>query len=620
MERAERLRELARDINRIWFYDSDDKGVVAESVGPDDTKVRLSWDEYDEFVRVYVGRILENLTHAPNMALSDPSPLTELAGKVRQVRAPNTCVGGVIDEVMGIPGPWDPAKFPAPSPIGPDAQFICFTTPIRIPTAHVLHLAAYGDELAEYLRQTEPEITWALCRGFIRYQDGIHGVYSFHPEGRMTKIVILSEHLGGRWRTSTGALAIGFLEWMSRHLSYHTNERKMTGADSIPMVLMELDADDIDQHTVSYAEWLAEQQPAMDPFVQEWLRRRDLGQLKAPPQPPVDRHTAAVNLYLETTKILIEISQKKDVDDFYRQAAARIRLATIYEVDASLFRQLLTKSKPLVDSLMERHSGTPEQRLYEAAKGAAPIPETRPFDDMFVALSRPVRLDQYPEVTRRIFTQIRGRPTQQVWCEAVFVTRDFPLLIFQAEPPHRELLSLWTDHWEGGDTLLPWALPWLLRLLYEHDARVISQQTGRVRYQTRAKKLRVPVRTPPPYYAVTLRAHHLSPVTGGGGPRNTEIEWRHRWHVQAHERAYISRGPLPLALTDREALLRNGYQVFEGPVDERCREALERRGKSPKRYDEWLAIRYVQVSEAIKPDRPDLPLVPSTRRVRNLSV
>ncbi len=63
-------------------------------------------------------------------------------------------------------------------------------------------------------------------------------------------------------------------------------------------------------------------------------------------------------------------------------------------------------------------------------------------------------------------------------------------------------------------------------------------------------------------------------------------------------------------------MVKRGYTVFEREVDQRCATALRKRRKPMKRDDEWLAVRYIRIDEDVRPHRPDLPIVYSTRKPR----
>jgi hypothetical protein len=333
------------------------------------------------------------------------------------------------------------------------------------------------------------------------------------------------------------------------------------------------------------------------------------------------RHADAVNLYLKTTLSLVEVMHRvrrnKREYEQYKTAVMAIRAATVFEVETDTMQHLLDRVAPVVGDLLARYPGDRYQRLHAAAEDAAPLPTDRPFRSMFLAFSRPLEFRHYRDETAKMWAEVTDGQLREMWTAGILISPQFLVLtVTHSRGTQFGTITLETDKWDLGPSLLPWALPWLVRLIEEQSTRVQPRKTSRLKFQAQAKKHKVTARTPPPYYAVSILPQHVSKgneglVRGGG----TRAAWRFRWHVEGHERLYVRRGPLPLDPRVNGRLERRGYQVFEAGVDRRCAEALARRAKPPAQPDEWVAVKYVRIAEDIRPHRHDLPVVPSTRRV-----
>lgn len=176
--------------------------------------------------------------------------------------------------------------------------------------------------------------------------------------------------------------------------------------------------------------------------------------------------------------------------------------------------------------------------------------------------------------------------------------------------------------WVPNLSLAAWTIPWLLDLLSDDANRVIQDgfaaPSGRVKRT--AKQLSMDRPTPRPFYTVHVNHNFDRQRRGKGVPRSIRAEFKHRWPVDAHTRMYVQRGMLPLVAADRAKLLKRRYTICEGRVDERCAAGLALRRHPPQKPGEWMAYRFVRVKEHLSPNRDDLPIIPSVKRVKRVQI
>lgn len=116
---------------------------------------------------------------------------------------------------------------------------------------------------------------------------------------------------------------------------------------------------------------------------------------------------------------------------------------------------------------------------------------------------------------------------------------------------------------------------------------------------------------PHPYYQVRTPAFTID--NAGVAPASqSRASPSYRFDSRAHQRLLCYRGPAPISERDRASLERRGYKVFGEALVEEWADAMARRGHDPQKAGEWIAVRLVNVREAIKGDAR-LPYVPSTR-------
>lgn len=166
--------------------------------------------------------------------------------------------------------------------------------------------------------------------------------------------------------------------------------------------------------------------------------------------------------------------------------------------------------------------------------------------------------------------------------------------------------------WDVGISLAPWTVNTMIELLNSH--RVIVEEHKAPIGPRRGKRSgrRRPV--PPPYYTIRMRDQHIDQKASDPSTSDKARSLTYRYDRESHERCYIQRGPLPIDAATRATLEKRGYRVTTGQLSADDAERLFRRRKRqpPKRVDEWVAIKAVQIPPAVCGDK-SLPYVPGVR-------
>lgn len=117
---------------------------------------------------------------------------------------------------------------------------------------------------------------------------------------------------------------------------------------------------------------------------------------------------------------------------------------------------------------------------------------------------------------------------------------------------------------------------------------------------------------PPPFYVVKISDEAIGAYAGRGASEGAKIEWRHRWDVRGHHRAYVKRGPKPLERPQRDKLRSLGYKVYEGGLDAAAFDVITSRRLQAPEPGEWVAIKTAWVKAHVKGPK-DKPHVRSIR-------
>jgi hypothetical protein len=336
---------------------------------------------------------------------------------------------------------------------------------------------------------------------------------------------------------------------------------------------------------------------------------------------PRDRQNAVIDMFFVVQDNITKLARTKG-NDATRSLAAYMRAARIFDMPPTLLHRM-TKSVMTFMGARPGEEDALEPLIRERSAKMPAVTQDRPFNVMYLGFGAGVSLqdDAVEDIRREI---LENRPVKDaqliayviggpnVWMITYSLVGDEPVLSF---------MSVYDGKWNMPLTLSAWLVPWLIQLINQQTAdTVVERQQGvafRHRIRRAANKMKVRAGVPPPYYTVEVKPHVTKQYGGQQQVQGHEMEWRHRWDVRGHERAYIQRGPLPIDTNDRERLVARGYQVFEQAVDDRCGVALETRGKPPKVAGEWLAVKYRWINEDVRPhDRPDLPYQPSVHRLK----
>jgi len=179
-------------------------------------------------------------------------------------------------------------------------------------------------------------------------------------------------------------------------------------------------------------------------------------------------------------------------------------------------------------------------------------------------------------------------------------------------PPH-----LAEPRWADPLTLVPWIVTGLNVLVNAYRSVVIETPMGlgnRQDFRKLGKKLRKNKPIPRPYYKLTLKNEVVARTLGTKIRKEPSGSWSlsHQFDVRSHDRIRIQRGPLPLEEDVQQELLRRGYHIFEGELDEATQRKIGE--KVVKQPDEWMAVLSTRIKSYRKGPK-DAPYVPAVWKV-----
>jgi hypothetical protein len=150
-----------------------------------------------------------------------------------------------------------------------------------------------------------------------------------------------------------------------------------------------------------------------------------------------------------------------------------------------------------------------------------------------------------------------------------------------------------------------WILWAHIEAMEHHQVRPLSRAAS-FAHRRAAQQAKSPAR---PWYEVDLGG---SLVRARLDRMHTEQrQWTHRWDVRQHRRLLLQRGPTPCEPQLATRLKMRGYE-FARHDDPEIDLSLAERGLPKHRDGEWLAIRWVLVSDHIRGPE-NLPYVPGLR-------
>jgi len=171
--------------------------------------------------------------------------------------------------------------------------------------------------------------------------------------------------------------------------------------------------------------------------------------------------------------------------------------------------------------------------------------------------------------------------------------------------------------WDNPADFSPWTTNGVMDYLSQFGTYTEESPSPQYR-QSNYKTFRgsgIPMPVPKPYYVVKLRSK-VSREPDRAPERPTGRTWvkTYATDVRGHERCRVARGPLPLSPEDAAKYRRRGYRVYlSRPLKAYDAQRLLKRGASPKRVDEWMALKVTWVKNHLSPADPDLPYVPGIR-------
>lgn len=263
----------------------------------------------------------------------------------------------------------------------------------------------------------------------------------------------------------------------------------------------------------------------------------------------------------------------------------------------------------------------------------APMPEERPFENVYLAYRAGVPLDPLDVKTYFVANNMPETAFLDTFRLMGHLISDrgevWTILRGHLQGADHDVFGWghvisydrsYTGDWVNGITMVPWTVPTLLELIEEYKTVMLEPMRVSKPVQKGVKKVKGAKawsHTPQPYYhiklkASTIRHKILGPPTG----EPFHLDYRH--DVRGHYRYRVKRGPLPLSGTDREKLAYttpagNKYEIFEsGDLPEDIQVELRRRSLPLRRKDEWVAVMKIRIDQYVKGPE-DAPYIPALR-------
>jgi len=179
--------------------------------------------------------------------------------------------------------------------------------------------------------------------------------------------------------------------------------------------------------------------------------------------------------------------------------------------------------------------------------------------------------------------------------------------------------------WEYPWTFSSYTVPTLIDLINENNKSFVVKNDYPKDFRrslTKKHKKRLPKgkkgkRSLPAYYVIDVGQKSLlraiPKATKSVIRRGHALSYRH--DRDAHERVFVRRGELPMAIAERDLLTLRGYAIYtEGQPDPQDRKRLVRRRLPFRQEGEWLALKTTWVQSTIVGDE-SLPYKPAVRRL-----
>jgi hypothetical protein len=276
------------------------------------------------------------------------------------------------------------------------------------------------------------------------------------------------------------------------------------------------------------------------------------------------------------------------------------------------------------------------ERIMAASKNVEPPDPARwPFKDVWVAAGSGLLLsashlqtrihdvvrNRHDVVAAKLIGQLYTRDMQGRPCILEALSAKSPAYdgkrAFSYSLIWHHAYSLQRGGWDNALDLNPWITHKVMEHLNGFGTYVVEQTVSRQHRQERYKALRgagVPMPIPKPYYVIKMRSKTVREPEPAPEPSGATWTKTYRTDVRGHERCRVARGPLPLEPEKIASYKKRGYRVYlTGQVKPYDAARLLKRGISPKRPDEWMALRVAWVAEHMSPANEELPYVPAAR-------
>lgn len=149
--------------------------------------------------------------------------------------------------------------------------------------------------------------------------------------------------------------------------------------------------------------------------------------------------------------------------------------------------------------------------------------------------------------------------------------------------------------WDVEGNFYFYTIPKLVEWINSHQT-LISEDTKSFAYRTFHKKTgkiySLPKQIPPPFYTVYIRDSTIEEIKKESKQPQLRLKPQHRYDVRGCDMIKVARGKLPIDKKIYRALKRDKRRqfYFEGQPPGEILAAMAKRGKPPRRMDEWLAV------------------------------
>jgi hypothetical protein len=175
-------------------------------------------------------------------------------------------------------------------------------------------------------------------------------------------------------------------------------------------------------------------------------------------------------------------------------------------------------------------------------------------------------------------------------------------------------------YWVHPVDLNPWIIPKIIDFINSFGTYILENNIStNVRYdrERMIRKSKIPLPIPKPYYVIPLKSK-IESQRETRAPRVESTYTRsYRTDVRGHERCRVFRQPLPVKPALVKLLHKRGYRVYiNEPMKAYDVARLVKRGISPKRRNEMVAIKVSWVRDHMNSLDENLPYVPAIREAK----